>query len=69
MLTLTSDNGFVMKMLTQKANLDILREAAKSVSESIILTAREAGREEKKDTAGLDELLAGIEDKSNVIIK
>lgn len=69
MLVLSSDNGFVMKMLTQKANLDILREAAKAVSEEIILTAREARHDEKKDTSGLDELLAGIEDKSNVIIK
>ncbi len=68
MLVLSSENSFVLKMLTQKANMDILRETAANLGIDVTITASERV-EKKQEPSGIDELLAGISDKSVIKIR
>ncbi len=68
MLILSSENSFVLKMLTQKANMDILRDTATSLGIDVTITASERV-EKKQEPSGIDELLAGISDKSGITIR
>ncbi len=68
MLVLSSENLFVLKMLAQKENMDILRSTAESLGFDVTITARQM-QKEKQETSGLDELLSGIADKSSITIR
>lgn len=68
MLTLSSENAFVLQMLKKTENMDILRRAAEKVSPGIIITAGGV-KAEVPETSGIDELLSGLEDFDGVTIK
>ncbi len=67
-LTLTSENTFVMQMLKKSENINILREAANEISPGIILTAGGISVE-VPETSGMDELLEGLGDFDEITIK
>ncbi|MBQ8004491.1 MAG: DNA polymerase III subunit gamma/tau [Oscillospiraceae bacterium] len=68
-LSLSSDNAFVLQMLTRAENMDILRSAASEVATGITVTAGKKVEAPKAETSGLDELLAGLDDDVDVTIK
>ncbi|MBQ6697815.1 MAG: DNA polymerase III subunit gamma/tau [Oscillospiraceae bacterium] len=68
-LSLSSDNPFVLQMLTRAENLDILRSAASSVAPGITVTAGKKVEVPKVETSGLDELLAGLDDDMDITIQ
>ncbi len=68
MLTLSSENAFVLQMLKKTENMDILRTAAEKVSPGIIITAGGV-KAEVPETSGIDELLSGLGDFDGVTIK
>lgn len=67
-LTLSSENPFVLQMLKKSENLNILREAASEVSPGIIITAGGI-KAEVPETSGMDELLEGLGDFDGITIK
>ena len=68
MLTLSSENTFVLQMLKKTENMNILRTAAEKVSPGIIITAGGV-KAEVPETSGIDELLSGLGDFDGVTIK
>lgn len=68
MLTLSSENTFVLQMLKKTENMNILRTAAEKVSPGIIITAGGV-KVEVPETSGIDELLSGLGDFDGVTIK
>ncbi len=68
-LSLSSDNAFVIQMLTRAENLDILRSAASAVTPGITVTAGKKVEAPKVETSGLDELLAGLDDDMDITIQ
>ncbi len=68
-LSLSSDNPFVLQMLTRAENLDILRSAASAVAPGITVTAGKKVEAPKVETSGLDELLAGLGDDIDITIQ
>jgi len=69
MLSLSSENAFVLQMLTRSENMDILRDVAAEVAPGIILSAGKKAEMPKNETSGIDELLSGLDDSVEVIIK
>ncbi|MBR5542719.1 MAG: DNA polymerase III subunit gamma/tau [Oscillospiraceae bacterium] len=69
-LSLSSENAFVLQMLTRAENMDTLRAVANDVADGIALTVgRQANKEKKQETSGLDELLSGLEGMEGLTIK
>ena len=67
-LSLSSENAFVLQMLKKPENMDILRAAAAEVSPGIVITAGGV-KVEAPETSGIDELLEGLGDFDGVTIK
>lgn len=67
-LTLSSENPFVLQMLKKSENINILREAAAEISPGIIITAGGI-KVEAPETSGMDELLEGLGDFEGITIK
>ncbi len=68
-LSLSSDNAFVLQMLTRTENMDILRSAASTAAPGITVTAGKKVEAPKAENSGLDELLAGLDDDMDVTIQ
>ncbi len=66
-LTISSENAFVLQMLKKSENMDILRAAASAVAPGITITT--GGISTEPQTSGLDELLSGISDFDGITIK
>lgn len=66
-LTLSSENAFVLQMLKKTENMNILREAAASVVPGITVTT--GGVSAPEVVSGMDELLSGIGDFDGITIK
>ena len=66
-LTLSSENAFVLQMLKKTENMNILREAASAVAPGITVTT--GGVSAPEPVSGMDELLSGISDFDGITIK
>ena len=68
-LSLSSDNAFVLQMLTRSENMDILRSAAATAAPGINITAGKKVEVKPQESSGIDELLAGIPDDMDITVK
>ena len=68
-LSLSSENPFVLQMLTRNENMEILRGAASEVAPDIKITAGKQVKKEVPETSGLDELLEGLEGMEGLTVK
>lgn len=68
-LSLSSDNAFVLQMLTRSENMEILRAAASEAAPGIALSAGKKVEAPKFETSGIDELLEGLGDDIEITIK
>lgn len=67
-LSLSSENAFVVQMLSKTENMEILREAASVEAPGIVVTAGKV-KAQAPVSSGIDELLEGLEDFEGIIIK
>ncbi len=68
-LSLSSENAFVLQMLTRSENMDILRSAAAQAAPGIVVTAGKKAETPKFETSGIDELLEGLGDDIEITVK
>ena len=68
-LSLSSENAFVLQMLTRSENMDILRSAAAQAAPGIVVTAGKKAEAPKFETSGIDELLEGLGDDIEITVK